>query len=489
MKRLGLLAKGALLGALMLGAAASPSPSLHILQLEHERSLNDGSLAQLLDSRDQRVAVRAALAIGRTKRAAGEDALEAHLSDPRPAVRAMCVYAIGLLATGQAADRLPALLADPNSAVRVAALDAVARYEAAKRFGTAETTAQTAVAQSLGADSDAVVRARAATALVEFSDAPTGNAAAAALAGAFRHDTDEAVRWHAMWSIYRGYATLVDKRTIVDALHDRDELVRIEAVRAMARLKGAGNAALVAPLLDDPSWRVQEQAGETIRILDGKPPMQHWTSIPPYVHVPAPAPDPYAKLAPLPWPRLEGKPAAPQPDQAIFQPALDPTSAFEMTEPAAGLHPRVRIVTTKGDLYVALYPEWAPLTVANFLNLAARGYYNGNRWFRIVPDFVVQTGDPHDNGEGDAGYTIGAEENPLEQRSYVISMGLNYDDKTNTPIRDSAGSQYYVTLSPQLHLDRDFTVFGAVVSGFDVLGRLIESDRVIRIERLADIAL
>ena len=135
---------------------------------------------------------------------------------------------------------------------------------------------------------------------------------------------------------------------------------------------------------------------------------------------------------------------------------------------------------------MALFPEWAPLTVANFLDLANRGYFDHNRWFRIVPDFVVQTGDPNDNGEGDAGYSIGAEENPIAQDSYVISMGLNYDDKTNTPIRDSAGTQYYITLSPQLHLDWDFSVYGRVTSGFDVLGRLIESDRVVRIERIAD---
>ena len=95
------------------------------------------------------------------------------------------------------------------------------------------------------------------------------------------------------------------------------------------------------------------------------------------------------------------------------------------------------------------------------------------RWFRIVPDFVVQTGDPNDNGEGDAGYTIPAEENPLEQRSGVISMGLNYTDPPNAhAIRDSAGTQFYITLSPQLHLDKDFTVFGEIESGFPTLGRL-----------------
>jgi cyclophilin family peptidyl-prolyl cis-trans isomerase len=66
-------------------------------------------------------------------------------------------------------------------------------------------------------------------------------------------------------------------------------------------------------------------------------------------------------------------------------------------------------------------------------------------------------------------------------------MGLNYTEGANpTAIRDSAGTQFYLTISPQLHLDRDFTVFGEVTSGFSVLGRLIESDRMTRVERLTD---
>lgn len=148
--------------------------------------------------------------------------------------------------------------------------------------------------------------------------------------------------------------------------------------------------------------------------------------------------------------------------------------------------PRTRafIRTTKGELVLRLYPEWAPATVANFLTLAERRYFDGNRWFRIVPDFVVQTGDPGDNGEGDAGYTIPAEENPIEQRSGVIAMGLNYNG--NGALRDSAGTQFYITLSPQLHLNRDFSVFGEVERGFDVLAHLIESDRVVAINRISD---
>ncbi len=66
-------------------------------------------------------------------------------------------------------------------------------------------------------------------------------------------------------------------------------------------------------------------------------------------------------------------------------------------------------------------------------------------------------------------------------------MGLNYTNAPNShAIRDSAGTQFYITLSPQLHLDSDFTVFGKVISGFDVLGRLVESDKIVRVEQLPD---
>jgi cyclophilin family peptidyl-prolyl cis-trans isomerase/HEAT repeat protein len=489
MKRLALSLSGLATLVVTLAAASpsklQPEPYLRIVNLESERSLGKGALERFLESPSATVAARAALAIGRTRRAAGEPALAAHLRDTREPVRAMCVYALGLLGTGGDVPGLLAALSDRSGAVRVAAVDALARYEAAHRL-TGHTQTQEAIESALAHDRSPIVRARAATALYEFKDGTRAAEAADALSVAFLTDSDAGVRWHAMWAIYRGFAAGVSRRLVESALRDPDELVRIEAVRAISRYKDRALVAFVRPLLSDASWRVQEQAAETIRVLDGKRLTDHWTSIPPYVHLPKPQPDPFASL-PATQAVVPGKPSAPRPDQAIFSPLLQPSTAADMTSPARGPHPRVRIVTTKGNIYVALYPEWAPLTVANFLNLAKIGYYDHNRWFRIVPDFVVQTGDPNDNGNGDAGYTVGAEENPLEQRSYVISMGLNYDDKTQTPIRDSAGTQYYVTLSPQLHLDRDFTVFGEVVSGFDVFARLIEKDRVVRVERIADV--
>jgi peptidyl-prolyl cis-trans isomerase B (cyclophilin B) len=469
--------------------AATPGSTFKtIISIEHTRTLGNGTLAVDLANHDEFVAVRAALAIGRTKRLAGEPLLAGYLRDRRPAVRAMAAYGIGLIASGKEAAAISEALLDPNGAVRAAALDAADRYEVARRFApVAERHVFTRVARLLMRDADALIRARAAVVVESWNASAESAQAVRALAAAIRDDRSTTVRRYAMWSVFRGYAALAPHNFLARALRDRNEVVRIEAVRAIGKRGDRRDIALVKPLLDDPSWRVQEQAAQALRALRGLPPTIAWKRIPSYVHVPPPQTDPLRSLPAMPWPHVSGKPRRPTASAAILIPKLDPRNAAEMSGPAPGPHPRVRIVTTKGDIYVVLYPEWAPLTVENFLNLAARGYYNDNPWFRIVPDFVVQTGDPHGNGNGDAGYMIPSEENPVMQDSYVISMGLNY---TNPPhahaIRDSAGTQYYITLSPQFHLDRDFSVFGKVTSGFDVLGRLVESDKVIRIERIAD---
>lgn len=474
---------------LVLLAAALVTIPVRILQLEASRSLGDGMLASALNSRDEGIAVRAALAIGRTKQPAGVPLLLGHLVDSRDAVRAMSVYGLGVIALGTGPDRIAKLAVnDSSGAVRVAALDALGRYEAAKRLKGNEIAVERAVADSLASDTDPIVRGRAAITLSFFSDGPAANAAASSLQRAVTVERDDYVRERAMWSIFRRYAKSVPRTFLSAHLNDRDEVVRIETVRAFGKLKDVTAMTELQPRLNDPSWRVQEQAAEAILALQGKDSTAHWTAIPAGVHTPSPQPDRFARIPAMDAPTNE-KPVAPSALNIGAVPLITPRSAAAMTGPAPGPHPRVRIVTTKGNVYVVLYPEWAPLTTENFLNLASTGFYNNNRWFRIVPDFVVQTGEQDDKNAPGPGYSIGAEENPLEQSSYVISMGLNYDSKTNTPLRDSAGSEYYVTLSPQYHLNNDFSVFGAVTSGFDVLGRLVESDKVIRVERISDVTL
>jgi peptidyl-prolyl cis-trans isomerase B (cyclophilin B) len=466
---------------------AAPNPYVQIVQLEQARSLGNGRLAEFLSSTDRSLALRAALAIGRTKQPAGAVLLGAHVHDGDPAMRAMAIYGLGLLATTSAGPVVVQALTDKSDTVRVAALDATDRLLNAHALTPAQSQVAEHSVSALLRSKNSVVRARAATTLESFSGTSQATAVLKALDTAFLTERDPYVRWHIMWTLFRGYAKEAPPSILTGGLSDKDETVRIEAVRAFGKRGDASTVALLRPLLQDRSWRVQEQTVESINVLQGGAMTEHLTRIPAGVRTPAPQPDALAHLPALPRTPSAGKPAKPEADRILTQPRLDPATVASFTGPAAGRHPRVRLVTTEGNVYVELYPEWAPLTVENFLNLANRGYYDNNRWFRIVPDFVVQTGDTTNTGNGDAGYMIPAEENPIEQGSYVISMGLNY---TNPPdahaIRDSAGTQFYITLSPQLHLDRDFTVFGKVIGGFDVLGRLIESDTIVRVERLPD---
>jgi peptidyl-prolyl cis-trans isomerase B (cyclophilin B) len=429
----------------------------------------------------------AALAIGRTKQPAGIPLLVRHTADRDVAMRAMAVYGLGLIGGSPAAGAIVAALNDSSDTVRVSALDATDRLETAHAFGTAqERSAARRVAALLRAPND-VVRARAAMTLESFNASPMKRPAIASLRSAYYQNRNAFVRWHVMWTLFRAYAKDAPQKVLADGLKDGDETVRIEAVRAFGRRGDRAATALLQRLLRDPSWRVREQTLESIAVLQGGKLTEHLRKIPAGVQTPAPVADALSYLPALPRTPERRKTQKPSAGAVILHPKLNPQSVALFTGPAAGPHPRVRIVTTEGNLYVELYPEWAPLTVENFLSLSNRGYYDNNPWFRIVPDFVVQTGDPTGNGNGDAGYMIPAEENPIEQDSYVISMGLNYTDPPNAhAIRDSAGTQFYITLSPQLHLNRDFTVFGKVVSGFDVLGRLIESDKIVRVERLPD---
>ena len=119
----------------------------------------------------------------------------------------------------------------------------------------------------------------------------------------------------------------------------------------------------------------------------------------------------------------------------------------------------------------------APLTVANFIDAGAQGFFNGIAIHRVVPDFVVQDGDPRGDGEGGPGYTIRDELNELPYLRGTVGMALDW--------KDTGGSQFFITHSPQPHLDARYTVFGRVVSGMEVVDRIQPWD-VIRRVRIWD---
>jgi cyclophilin family peptidyl-prolyl cis-trans isomerase len=139
--------------------------------------------------------------------------------------------------------------------------------------------------------------------------------------------------------------------------------------------------------------------------------------------------------------------------------------------------PRALIDTDKGTIELELAVIDAPLTVANFMALARKGFFRNNAIHRLVPDFVVQAGDPRGDGEGGPGYTIRDELNELPYLQGTVGMALDWED--------TGGSQFFITHSPQPHLDARYTVFGRVVNGMDVVDRLAQWD-VIRNVRIRD---
>ncbi|HET7234048.1 MAG TPA: peptidylprolyl isomerase [Longimicrobium sp.] len=136
--------------------------------------------------------------------------------------------------------------------------------------------------------------------------------------------------------------------------------------------------------------------------------------------------------------------------------------------------PHVRLVTNRGTIELELFADDAPLTVENFLALARRGYFNGQQWPRVVANFVIQGGDPRGDTNGGPGYAIRDEINRHPYQTGTLGMALSGPD--------TGGSQWFVTHSPQPHLDGTYTVFGRAVRGMDVAERIIPGDRIIRVE-------
>lgn len=136
------------------------------------------------------------------------------------------------------------------------------------------------------------------------------------------------------------------------------------------------------------------------------------------------------------------------------------------------------IKTEKGDMKVEFYHNDAPNTVANFIKLSESGFYNGLRFHRVIPNFVIQGGCPNGTGSGGPGYTIDCEltgDNQYHDRG-VLSMAHAG--------RNTGGSQFFIchNRSNTKHLDRNHTCFGKVVDGLDVIDDIRQGDKILSIE-------
>ena len=147
-------------------------------------------------------------------------------------------------------------------------------------------------------------------------------------------------------------------------------------------------------------------------------------------------------------------------------------AAEEKTSPNTSNEVAV-IKTSEGDMVVEFWTDAAPNTIENFKKLAKQGFYNGTIFHRIVKDFMIQGGDPNSKdprkedkyGEGGPGYKLKAEFNDHSHERGVISMAREPDP-------DSAGSQFFICLAPVTRLDHQYTTFGKLIKGDDVLTKI-----------------
>jgi len=318
---------------------------------------------------------------------------------------------VGVQFSGCATSNLCCSAATSGSESRVAALacDSLGRIGANAAVGP--------LSIALGS-SDAGVRSRAAVGMGEAGLASANPAlsraarstASRALGHAFARESDPEVRWRLAWASagrYYGSAAPVRRRM----LGDREELVRRFGVSGLGKLKDRANVTAVRLLAHDPSWRVRVEVRNALKALNDRTVVN---VVPP----PVPAADHFT-----PQPVAKGTPIGP--------------------------HPQIAFVTTKGTFVVELFPDAAAYQVDNFVSLVDRGFYNNTRFFRVIADFVVQGGDPTNTGDGDAGYTVPAELNPLEQLSVAKKVViLVHNQFFQSPARKKLSSSLF---NMQLH--------------------------------------
>jgi len=134
--------------------------------------------------------------------------------------------------------------------------------------------------------------------------------------------------------------------------------------------------------------------------------------------------------------------------------------------------------TNRGTIEIELYADEVPNTVANFEKLASAGFYNGTKFHRVIPNFMIQGGDPYSKtgqgrvGTGGPGYTIKCETQKNTHKHIAGTLSMAHAGK------DTGGSQFFICHSPQRHLDGVHTVFGQVTKGLDVVNAIKQDDEV-----------
>lgn len=404
---------------------------------------------------DPLVAVSAIRALGQIGDAAAVESLLAVLAAPAvdPNVRLEAVTALGELRAPAAADALMDVAGDPWPSMRAQALRALARTDP-DRFLFALSgldddrhwSVRAAIAGALGSLGSEVVIPRLMTMLGD-GDRRVVPAVLSALVQLKAPDLEAVLRKH---------------------LDDPDVVIRMTAARELGALKPADGPQVFAEAYrrwqSDPTY-LARAAALTALAAYGAPAVETLTGA----------------LADREWAvrikaldllkAIDGAGADPH---AIRPAPAQPAAAYETPGVVAPPYsPQLYIETSRGVIQIELAIRDAPLTAQTIMALARKGFFTGIPFHRVVPNFVVQAGDPRGDGEGGPGFTIRDEINLLPYERGVVGMALDW--------RDTGGSQFFITHSPQPHLDARYTVFGRVVKGMEVVDRLQQWDVIERV--------
>lgn len=488
-----------------------------------------GRLLQYVGVEDPIARRNAIYSLARLRTARGVAALVAALTDPEASVRAAALRgisrALGDSARLDRADvtgRIRSLLAERDPHVRINALRALGSYHdstlapaALPLVGDAdvnvavqaETTlgvlggARAAAALGAGLSSTVFALRRQAAIALAQADSAAGVAEARQLT--------QAVDWRWRSVAAEAFAAARDRDGLEAQLGDADGRVVVQALQGLTRIVSDGDTLLrerARQLLRHPDAGVRSVAADFIAHspwvgdVDGlvaaylraasdtfddarlsavaalaaiaATDSSGWTAVRTRFVERVPRADDYLvrrlAAAKLPDAAARWGPAAPIATGRTLDDYRGLVRRYLLPARRGRAGPRVTLATEHGPVVIELLPAEAPLTVAAFVSLVERGYFDGSRWHRVVPNFVVQDGDPRGDGWGGPGFLLRDEVNTVRYETGAVGMALSGPD--------TGGSQFFITYSAEPHLDGIYTVFGRVISGLDALGAIAQGD-------------
>ncbi len=450
------------LAPILLAGASAEDPYIRSLAARGLGALKEPShlavLRKLADDSASGVAVQALRAVGALGAAEGASILAAHIDSPNLVVRREALLALAALpAQTRWRPRVMDNVGHPDPWIRSAAWPALIRIDAEEVGIVLSTT---------GPDSDWRVR----QAVAEGLAATLGERAAPFLLPMLK-DSDARVIPAILKALVRARGADAAP-TLLDAVQNPDMGIRAAAVEGLSSLeKDAGRsfAGAFARAFDASLADTDVEARVAVVDAAAKNGAEEGRTLLRRIA----ASDPSRVVRQRAAGALSEGFAAPEPGALRLADARRLVSVYDPGAPNL-YSPHVLMVTRHGTIELVLDVVDAPLTSLSFVRLAQSGFFNGLTFHRVVPGFVVQGGDPRGDGYGGPGFSVRCEYNQRPYGRGALGMALSG--------KDTGGSQFFITLEPQPHLDGAYTHFGHVLSGMDVVEKIRPGDVIDRID-------